>query len=86
MRVLVLVSRDRRRPSKIRGDIGLWERGSIPSPAGHAATVIASTFPEAQGDQTIDGFEATRFGEMQRDVQVLVVVAPRIQVLRLAKP
>ena len=62
MRVLFLVSRDIRHPANTGGDIGLWERALYLASEGHEVTLMASTFPGAPPDQTIDGIKVVRRG------------------------
>jgi glycosyltransferase involved in cell wall biosynthesis len=62
MRILFLVSRDRRHPSNTGGDIGLWEVALYLVDQGHEVTLMASTFPGAPLRETIDGIRVIRMG------------------------
>jgi glycosyltransferase involved in cell wall biosynthesis len=62
LRILFLVSRDIRHPANTGGDIGLWERALFLAQRGHEVTVMASRFPGAPAEETIDGIHVYRIG------------------------
>lgn len=62
MRVLFLATRDWDNPAAAGGDIQLWEWARFLASRGHTVTFLASRFPGARKEETLDGINVVRLG------------------------
>src|SRR5438477_8605629 len=62
LRVLFLASRDWYHPQTTGGDMTMWEHARYLASAGHDVTFLASGYPSAAKEESLEGIHVVRVG------------------------